>query len=81
MFWHEKKTTTCLVVLLWLATEFNEAVRLELKEWEKGKIWILYLIDAATRFALPPWIYNKHPSTIVDKIITLWIGSGFVMNL
>ena len=72
-----KKTPARPVVSLPLATEFNEVVVLDLKEWNKGKIWILHLIDAATRFTLSGLIYNKHPSTIIDKIMTLWIGSGF----
>ena len=69
-----KKTPERQVVSLPLATEFNEVVVLDLKEWKKGNIWILYLTDAATRFSLSALIYNEHPSTIIDKIMTLWIG-------
>ena len=29
---------------------FNEYVSMDLKEVEKGKVWILHLIDAATRY-------------------------------
>ena len=74
---HTKKTPAHPVVSLSLATEFSEVVVLGLKERKKGKIWILHLTDAATRFTLSALIYNKHPSTIIDKIMTLWIGSGF----
>ena len=72
-----KKTPSRPVVALPVATEFNEVVVLDLKEWEKGKVWFLHLIDAATRFTLSTIITNKRPSTIIQKVMTLWIGSGF----
>ena len=40
------------VVSLPLATEFNQCVVIDLKEWVCKKVWLLYLIDAATRFTL-----------------------------
>ena len=71
-----KKTPARPVVSLPLATNFNECVVMDLKEWVKGT-WILHLVDAATRFTLSTIIHNKKPSTIVEKVLLLWVGSGF----
>ena len=49
---------------------------MDLKEWGQGK-WILCLIDAATRFKMSPVINNKKPSTVIEKVMFMWIGSGF----
>ena len=84
--WLSKNCETCLkfrktparpVVGLPLATEFNGVVVMDLKEKVKGKVWYLHLIDAATRFSVSNVIYNKKPATVIDKIMTSWIGAGF----
>ena len=61
------------------ATELNVVAVLDLKECKKGKIWNFHLLDAATKFTLSALIYKFLfiPSTIIDKIMTLWIVSGF----
>ena len=82
----DKTCDTCLsmkrkpprpVVSLPIATECNEVVVLDLKEWEKGKKWILHIVDAATRFTLSAFITDKKPATIINRIMLLWIGSVF----
>lgn len=63
------------MVSLPLATEFNEVVAVDLKEW-KPNTYFLHLIDIATRFSLATVIKRKTPDVIADKIMSLWIGSG-----
>ncbi len=71
-----KKTSPKPVVSLPLTTTFNEVIALDLKQWQPGT-YFLHMIDMATRFSLAAVIHDKQPKTIVDKILTLWIGSGF----
>lgn len=70
-----KKTPARPVVGLPVATEFNEVVAMDLKEWKKG-VYFLHLIDMATRFSLAAVIHRKTPATIIEKIMKVWIGSG-----
>ncbi|CAG2226055.1 unnamed protein product [Mytilus edulis] len=70
-----KKTPARPVVSLPLATEFNEVVAVDLKEW-KPNTYFLHLIDIATRFSLATVIKRKTPDVIADKVMSLWIGSG-----
>ena len=70
-----RKTPSKPVVGLPLATEFNEVVAMDLKEWKPGT-YFLHLVDMATRFSLAGVIKNKLPSTIINKVMILWIGSG-----
>lgn len=70
-----KKTPARPVVSLPLATEFNEVVAVDLKEW-KPNLYFIHLIDVATRFSLAAVIKKKTPEVITEKIMTLWIGSG-----
>ncbi|XP_057310466.1 uncharacterized protein LOC130648431 [Hydractinia symbiolongicarpus] len=72
-----KQTPPRPVVSLPLATDFNQCVVMDLKEWVKSKIRLFYLIDAATRFTLATVIRSKLPSVIIDKTMQLWIGNGF----
>ena len=44
---------------------FNEYVSMDLKEVEKGNVWILYLIDASTRYTAACWIKRKKSSTVI----------------
>ena len=39
--------------------------------------WILNLVDAATHFTLSTIIHNKKPSTIIRKVLLLWVRSEF----
>lgn len=72
-----KKTPPRPIVSLPLARDFNEVVAMDLKEWDKGKnVWILHLIDLATRFSISTVIHKKESQVIVDKILEKWIGTG-----
>ncbi|KAG1673036.1 DNA polymerase epsilon subunit 2 [Nymphon striatum] len=70
-----KKTPSRPIVALPLATEFNQVVAMDLKEWKPG-VYFFHLIDMATRFSLASVIKNKTPAVITEKIMTLWIGGG-----
>ena len=70
-----KKTPARPVVSLSLATEFNEAVAMDLKEW-KPNVYFLHLVDIAKRFSLAAVTKKKTPEVITEKIMTLWTGSG-----
>ena len=70
-----KKTPARPVRCIPLVTEFNKVVAMDLKQWKRG-IYFLHLIDLATIFSLAAIIYDKKPSTIIEKVMTLWIGSG-----
>ena len=71
-----KKTPARPAVSLPLASEFNEVVAVDLKEW-KPNVYFLHMIDVATRFSLAAVIYRKTPEVVADKIMTLWMGNGF----
>ena len=58
-----------------MATEFNEVVAMDLKIWRPG-VYLLHLIDMATRFSLASVIYNKRPETIINQVMMMWIGNG-----
>ena len=49
------------VVGLPLAANFNQVVCMDLKEYIHNKVWILHLIDAATRYSAACLIKTKHP--------------------
>ena len=53
------------VVGLPLADNINKVVCMDLKEYIHNKVWILHVIDAATRYSAACLIRTKHP----DKII------------
>ena len=55
-----------------LASEFNETVALDLKQLKHG-IYILHLIDHATRYSSGCIIRNKNKETIVDGIMLYWV--------
>ena len=54
------------------ATEFNEMVGMDLKQYD-SKI-ILHLVDLCTRLSAACFIPNKKPSTIVNAIFKIWIA-------
>ena len=62
-------------VSLPLATKFNEVVCLDLKEYVHNKVWILHMIDAATRYSQAKLIKTKRKEEIVGKIFEMWISS------
>ena len=70
------KTPSRPVVSMNMAHEINDIVALDLKEFEKGKIYFLHMIDLASRFSRSCVIKSKEPKVIVENLITKWIGSG-----
>lgn len=71
-----KRTPSKPVVSLPLAKEFNETVAMDLKEWNKGQVYFLHVIDVATRFSRSAVIYSKEKRVIIDKVIEMWMGTG-----
>ena len=71
-----RRTPLKPIVSLPMAREFNETVAMDLKEWKKGEIYFLHLIDMATRFTRSAVIYSKEKRVIINKIIEMWIGTG-----
>lgn len=55
--------------------DFNECVAMDLKEWKKGQIYFLHLIDVATRLSKAIVIYSKEKKTIISGVVKLWIGT------
>ena len=71
-----RRTPSKPVVCMPMAREFNETVAMDLKEWKKGEIYFLHLIDVATRFSRSVVIYSKEKRVLINKIIEMWIGTG-----
>ncbi|CAL4061416.1 unnamed protein product [Meganyctiphanes norvegica] len=59
------------VVCIPMASEFNEAVSMDLKIY--GKYYFLVIVDMATRFCAATVVQNKCPSTIITGLFTSWI--------
>ena len=57
-----------------MATKFNDDVAVDLKIWRPG-VYLLHLIDMATRFSLASVIYNKLPGTIISNVMKMWVGN------
>ena len=55
-----------------LAQNFNEVVCMDLKQIEPS-LWILHLIDAATRYSSACLVKNKRKETIISSIFQIWI--------
>ena len=61
-------------VALPLATDFNEVVTMDLKIWNKNKNeYILYMIDAFTRYQVATVINRKTPDQVINAIFEKWI--------
>ena len=58
-----------------LASQFNELVALDLKSFEcaAGNVYIMNMIDHATRYNAGCIIYDKRKETIVKHIMTHWV--------
>ena len=56
------------------ADRFNDMVAMDLKEVEKGKIWILHMVDCATRYTSACVVYSKKKDVILNKILTIWLA-------
>ena len=70
-----KKTPSRPITCLPLSLNFNDAVAMDLKVWKNG-LYIFYLIDVFTRLTKAQFIKDKKPSTIIDRIMSMWIGGG-----
>ena len=55
------------------AAKFNELVCMDLKEHEHAKVWILHLIDAASRYSAACLIKSKRKEVVVAAIFRIWI--------
>ena len=66
-----KKTPPRPIVGLPIATEFNQVVAMDLKQF--GKVYLLHMIDVATKLSAGAIIRNKNPNTIVKEIFKNWI--------
>eukprot|EP00794_Sanderia_malayensis_P000757 gene757-45_t len=42
-------------------------------EVNKGKLWILYLVDEATRYTAPEVIGSKRTEVVMEKIFKIWL--------
>lgn len=71
-----KKTPSRPVVSVNMAKEFNEVVAIDLKEFKRGDIYFLHMVDMATRFSKSCITKSKEPKEIVEKIIEIWLGTG-----
>ena len=47
---------------------------MDLKEIEKGKLWILHLVDSATRYTAATLINTKKKEVVVKKIFQIWMS-------
>ena len=57
------------------ATEFNQCVGMDLKQWSYGeKIWLLHLVDHLTRYSASCVIRSKRKEVIVEGIFKTWIS-------
>ena len=54
------------------ASEFNETVAMDLRQYGDGII--IHLIDVCTKFSSATFVSNKKPSTIVNAIVKIWIS-------
>ena len=54
--------------------QFNEVVVMDLKEVQKGKLWILHLIDSHTRYIATSLIKSKRKEIVVERIFKIWIA-------
>ena len=71
-----KKTPSRPIVSMKMAYDFNDIVAIDLKEYRKGKVYFLHMVDMATRFTRSTIVNSKEPKVIVDNIFKIWIGTG-----
>ena len=67
-----KKPPPRPIVGLPMATEFQEVVAMDLKQY-KGR-QILHLVDLCTRLSAATFIPNKNKETIVEALFRIWIS-------
>ena len=55
---------------------FNEVCCIDLKEWVKGKQYILYIVDEFSHLTKCKVLDGKDADTEVKAIIEIWVISG-----
>ena len=51
------------------ATEFNESVAMDLKQWSyQDKVWLIHIVDYFTRYSVSWVIQPKRKEVIVESI-------------
>ena len=66
------KTPSRPVVGLPMASQFNEKVSTDLKQWNGH--WLLHIIDIWSRYTLSDFINRKKPSDVIDALMQRWIA-------
>ena len=69
-----KKPPLKPIVGLPLADRFNQVVCMDLKEYKHNELWILHLIDSATRYSAACLISTKHQDEVLRNIYLMWIS-------
>ena len=70
-----KRTKQQPVVGFPLAKTFNETMAMDLKEWSHDKkIWLLHMVDHATKYSVSCVITSKKKELIVKKNFQYWMG-------
>ena len=62
------------IVSLPKANDFNQVVTMDLKEIKKGEIWILHMVDCATRYTAAAIVRSKRKEVIVQKVFQIWMA-------
>ena len=64
-----------------LANDFNQVVTMDLKIWDANKNqYILYMIDAFTRYTVATVINRKTPDQVINALFEKWIQYFGIMN-
>ena len=61
-------------VYLPLASEFNDTIAMDLKVYKNNEIYIMHVIDHATRFSAASVIKSKKSAVIIDQLFKHWIS-------
>ena len=73
------KTPSRPVVDLPMASQFNEKVSMDLKQWNGH--WILHIIDMWSRYTVSVFINRKKPSDVIDALMQRWIAVFGTMSI
>ena len=70
-----KKAKSGPVVGFPMAKQFNDTVAMDLKQWSyQDGIWLLHLIDHATRYTDSCVIRSKRKEVVIEGIFKIWIS-------
>ena len=61
-----------------MASQFNEKVAMDLKQWS-GR-WILHIIDMWSRYTISVFIDRKRSNDVINAILQHWVGIFGVMG-